>query len=189
LGWSAEGASQERQTNIVDQIQGIEETRKATVVLLPPDFMFSVIVTEANLGGLGCHYVADDPSRIRSLFDILRRGDLSSVESVEAGWMNEPREGISLESPNGDRIVFLFTIDFIDQGVRGYFYRQSQNGGNRPLTVDPPLRSYLTPRRSLPNELMVWALGVGASIPSDLRAGDQMKQACDYFVKKGEILK
>jgi hypothetical protein len=193
FSWVAMGAAQGVQTNVIDQIQGIEETKKATVVLLPPSYLVEPAgVTEATLGALGCHYVSIDSSRIRRLIDILKQADLLGVEPTEAGWMNEPREGVALELSDGTRIVFIFTIKFINQGVRGYFYRLPRSSGPSYLTdADPPLLSYFTAKPSLPNELITWAVGTGASIPRDLQpdAAQEIQQTCDYFVKMGETLR
>jgi hypothetical protein len=180
---SSRSTSEDAKINVIDMIQGIETAEKVTIVLLPPDASFRGKVTEATLWQLGCPFFADNPSLIRALIDILRDADLNIVEPTEPGWMNEPREGIFLELANGSKPNFLFTINFINQGVRGYFYRGTPVWGNST-------KSYLIAKSSLPNELIAWALHSGASIarkdvqPKDLQ---RVERACEYFAKsRGE---
>jgi hypothetical protein len=167
--------------NVIDRIQGIETTEKVTVVLLSAEVSLRVRVTEATLWRFGCPFIADKPSLIRAIIDILRDADLGIVEPTELGWMNEPREGIFLELANGLHPNFLFTRNFINQGVRGYFYSGTPVSGNSK-------KSYLTAKSSLPNEITTWAIRAGASVakkdaqPQDLQ---QVEQACEYFTKLG----
>lgn len=166
--------------NVVDQIPGIEKAVRATVTLMPPDWAFRIAVTEAKLRAMGCPYETNDPARIGDLLDLLRRADLSVVTPSEPTWMNETREGVFLELPKKSRIHFLFTINFRNIGVRGYFYH-------------PPTgrETYITVKSSLVDELVLWADRTGASIPKDVKPpNDQrMQKACSYFAEVAEKLK
>ena len=92
--------------------------------------------------------------------------------------MGEPYEGVTLILSNVSEVHFLFTIDFINAGVRGYLYHGADIHG----------RSYLTAKSTLPDDLMAWAVRIGASVPNN-PSSDCLKQiqpACDYFLKNAE---
>jgi hypothetical protein len=164
------------QMNMIDQIRGIEQTKKAKVALIPVEASFITSLTEGGLWGLGCSYVTDDPSRITSLIDILRDANLRGAEPTEPGWMGEPREGVSLESPNLPIVRFSFTINFNRGGVRGYFF----------YPPDFANRSYLTAKPSLPNELIAWAVDTGPSFPKNLEPSDLQRRRdfCDSIAQR-----
>jgi hypothetical protein len=168
---------EEHRMSVVDQMVGIDQAKRASVSLMPKEFFFRTALTEQRLWSFGCPYTTADPARISALIDILRHADLNVVEPNEAGWMNEPREGVSLELQNGTHIRFSFTIKFNNLGVRGYFYKSP--GVGHP--------SYLTVKSTLPEELVAWAVRIGPSIPTSRPPEDieMIQQACDYFEKMG----
>ena len=164
-----------KQMSVIDNIEGIDQVARAKVALMPSSFMFRVALTEGGLWGFGCPFVTGDPSRVRRLVDILRQADIDVVEPTEVGWMGEPREGVSLVLSDGTEVQFFFTINFVNAGVRGYFY----------YGVDFYGRHYLTAKSTLPDELIAWGVGIGASIPNNLPPDQltRVKPACDHFIK------
>jgi hypothetical protein len=161
--------------SVIDNIKGIDQVARAKVALMPSSIMFRIALTEGGLWNFGCPFVTDDPSRTKSLVDILRQADLDVVEPTEPGWMGETREGVSLVLANGTEVRFFFTINFINAGVRGYFYYGADFYG----------RHYLTAKSTLPDELIAWGGGIGASIPKDIPSDQltQVQQVCEHFAR------
>jgi hypothetical protein len=146
--------------NISEKMQDIDTAKKVTIVLFPKNILTLVALDEGGLWASGCHFTTDDLAHVRNLVEIIKNADLTITEPTELGWMNEPREGVSLELANGSKINLFFTINFINQGVRGYIYRLRDPIKSKVRPVWRSDASYLTSKPALPDELKSWAVRV-----------------------------
>jgi hypothetical protein len=145
----AQKTSEEKTMDLIQQMQVLQTTRVATVVIVPPDWAFRVRLNEGSLKDVGCTFVTRDPSRIANLIEVLKRTDVRITDSIYSSW--EPREGIFLSLSDASEVHFLF-----DQHFAG------RNIVQGTLTHLPHFdNSYVTGNESLPRELIRWAADTG----------------------------
>jgi hypothetical protein len=155
-----------KQMVFMEQMLAIRTAQAATVVIMPPDSYFLVRLNETTLREYGCTFVTRDPSRIASLFDILKRADVTIYRGAEK--MLEPRQGLFLILPNGSGIKFLFGRSFRDRStVEGTFSHL------------PHLENIdVTGNQTLPRDLALWAAETGPPITKL----SYMQSGCEWFI-------